>query len=103
MAAEPGSDIPSASAREFIVVAVPIVLQNPVEGGEAATSRIKPSRAMRPVANNRRAFHRIVPEPTRSPSYQPFSIGPTESAIAGIFTVAAGITPGGACLSRPMV
>ena len=37
MAAQPGSDIPSASANEFIEVAVPIVLQCPTEGAEDAT------------------------------------------------------------------
>src|SRR5665213_2743549 len=103
MAAEPGSDIPRASASEFIVVAVPMVLQNPVEGVEAATIRIKPVRSMRPAAKSSRAFHRIVPEPTRSPSYQPLSIGPTESAIAGIFTVAAPIRQAGTVLSQPIV
>jgi hypothetical protein len=31
MAADPGSDIPNTSASEFIVVAVPMVLQKPVD------------------------------------------------------------------------
>ena len=35
--AQPGSDIPSASASEFIESAVPIVLQCPTLGVEAAT------------------------------------------------------------------
>ena len=42
MAAEPGSCIPSASASEFMVVAVPMVLQKPVEGADVATSSTKP-------------------------------------------------------------
>src|ERR1700733_5677242 len=42
IAAEPGSCIPSASANEFIVVAVPIVLQYPVEGVDDATNSRKP-------------------------------------------------------------
>src|SRR5579863_6612429 len=103
MAAELGSDIPSASAREFMGVAVPMVLQKPVDGVEATTMRIKPIRSMRPVANNWRAFHMMVPEPTRSPSYQPLSIGPTESAIAGMLTVAAAIRLAGTVLSQPIV
>ena len=42
IAALPGSDSPSASASEFIVVAVPMVLQKPVEGADEATSSTKP-------------------------------------------------------------
>ena len=36
MAAQPGSDMPSASASEFIVEAVPIVLQWPTDGAAEA-------------------------------------------------------------------
>src|SRR4029078_11174884 len=36
MAAEPGSDMPSTSASEFIVDAVPIVLQWPHDGADDA-------------------------------------------------------------------
>ena len=38
MAAQPGSDMPSASASEFMVEAVPMVLQCPGDGAEEATS-----------------------------------------------------------------
>ena len=38
MAAQPGSDMPSASASEFMVDAVPMVLQCPGDGAEEATS-----------------------------------------------------------------
>ena len=41
--AHPGSDIPSASASEFIESAVPIVLQCPTLGVEAATCSINSS------------------------------------------------------------
>ena len=37
MAAQPGSDMPSASASAFMVDAVPMVLQWPTDGAEAAT------------------------------------------------------------------
>src|SRR5277367_7114880 len=37
MAAQPGSDMPRASASEFIEVAVPIVLQWPTEGADDDT------------------------------------------------------------------
>ena len=42
IAALPGSDMPSASVSEFIVVDVPIVLQKPVDGADEATSSTKP-------------------------------------------------------------
>ena len=37
MAAQPGRDMPRASARLFMEVAVPMVLQWPTEGAELAT------------------------------------------------------------------
>ena len=37
IAAQPGSDMPSASARLFMLVAVPMVLQWPGDGAELAT------------------------------------------------------------------
>ncbi len=49
---------------------------------------------MRPAACSWRAFHTTVPEPARSPFHQPFSIGPPESTIAGMFTVAAAMIAG---------
>ena len=45
----------------------------------------------------------IEPEPTRSPLCQPFSIGPTESAMAGMSTEIAAIRQAGVVLSQPMV
>jgi hypothetical protein len=44
-----------------------------------------------------------VPEPVRSPLYQPLSIGPTDSTIAGMSTVAAAISSAGVVLSHPAV
>jgi hypothetical protein len=43
-----------------------------------------------------------MPEPERSPFHQPLSIGPTLSAIAGMFTVAAAIRQAGVVLSQPV-
>src|ERR1700680_750453 len=37
IAAQPGSDMPSASAIAFMVDAVPMVLQWPIDGADAAT------------------------------------------------------------------
>ena len=42
-----------------------------------------------------------VPEPTRSPRNQPFSIGPPETTIAGRSTLAAPISSAGVVLSQP--
>ncbi|SAL75019.1 hypothetical protein AWB69_09269 [Caballeronia udeis] len=42
IAAQPGSDMPSASASEFMESAVPMVLQCPTEGAEEATMSMKP-------------------------------------------------------------
>ena len=102
MAAAPGSCIPRASAREFIVVAVPMVLQYPTEGAELATSSIKPSSSISPAARSSRAFHTMVPDPVRCPLNQPFNMGPTDNAMAGIFTVAAAIKRAGVVLSQPI-
>ena len=49
------------------------------------------------------AFHTTVPEPMRSPSRQPLSMGPPDSTIAGMFTVAAAIRQAGVVLSQPVV
>ena len=58
---------------------------------------------MRPAASSWRAFHTAVPEPERSPLYQPLSIGPPDSTMAGIFTVAAAMMQAGVVLSQPVV
>jgi hypothetical protein len=44
-----------------------------------------------------------VPLPVRSPLNQPLSIGPTDKAIDGMFTVAAAIRQAGVVLSQPIV
>ena len=45
----------------------------------------------------------MVPEPVRSPRNQPLSMGPPDSTIAGISTVAAAISCEGVVLSQPVV
>ena len=45
----------------------------------------------------------MVPEPVRWPLYQPLSMGPEDSAIAGMSTVAAAMRQAGVVLSQPMV
>src|SRR5262245_12236910 len=103
MAAQPGSDRPSASASAFMVEAVPIVLQWPIEGAEAATESRYSSKSIFPAANSLAEAHLMVPEPARAPLHQPFSIGPPESTIAGMFTVAAAMIAAGVVLSQPVV
>ena len=58
---------------------------------------------MSPLAIIWRAFQTIVPEPVRSPSCQPLSIGPELIAMAGMSTVAAAISCAGVVLSQPVV
>src|ERR1700741_2632594 len=101
--AQPGSIMPSASVSEFMVVAVPMVLQKPGGGAEEATTSTYSCWLMLPASSSFLACHLMVPEPVRWPLYQPFSIGPTESAMAGRLTVAAAINCDGVVLSQPVV
>src|ERR687893_341777 len=95
--------MPSASASEFMVVAVPMVLQKPGEGAEEATSSKYSGQPISPADFIFLAAHLMVPDPARSPLYQPFSMGPTDSAMAGMLTVAAAISSAGVVLSQPVV
>src|SRR5262245_35300446 len=95
--------MPSDSASEFIVVAVPMVLQKPGEGADDATNSKYSGQPISPADFIFLASHLMVPEPVRWPLCQPFSIGPTERAIAGMFTVAAAISCEGVVLSQPVV
>ena len=45
----------------------------------------------------------VVPDPMRCPSSHPFSIGPPERTMAGMFTVAAAMMQAGVVLSQPVV
>ena len=103
MAAHPGRLMPSTSARPFIVLAVPIVLQCPTDGAELATISTNSASSISPAASSSRAFQTIVPEPVRLPSNQPLSMGPPDSTIAGRSTVAAAIRHAGVVLSHPVV
>src|SRR5256885_17273662 len=93
--------MPSASASAFMVEAVPIVLQWPIEGADAAAMSTNSCWLMRPAAISSRAFHTAMPEPQRSPFHQPLSIGPPESTIAGMFTVAAAMMQAGGGFLAP--
>src|SRR4029453_11079452 len=102
MAAQPGSERPSASASAFMVEAVPMVLQWPLDGAEDATRSRNSLYSMRPAAGSLRAPHPAVPDPARSPFHQPLSIGPPDSTIAGVLTVAAAMIAAGGVLWQPV-
>ena len=103
MAAQPVSDRPSASAMLFIDSAVPMVLQWPTLGALEATISRNFCRSMRPAASSWRAYQTIVPEPARPPAKWPSSIGPPDSTMAGMLTVAAPMIMAGVVLSQPVV
>ena len=65
--AQPGSDMPSASAMLFIESAVPMVLQVPEERLIEASASRNSSCVISPAFTISENFHRCVPEPTRSP------------------------------------
>ena len=58
---------------------------------------------MRPAASSCRANQTIVPEPDRPPAWYPLIIGPPDSTIDGMSTVAAPISIAGVVLSQPVV
>src|SRR6516165_8445991 len=103
MAAQPGSDMPSASAMAFMVDAVPMVLQWPTEGADEVAMSMNSLKSILPAATSWRACHSTVPEPASSPLWYPSSIGPPDSTIAGVLTVAAAIKQAGVVLSQPVI
>src|ERR1017187_3951485 len=95
--------MPSASASAFMVDAVPMVLQWPTEGADEVTTSRNSVYPILPAAWSARACQTTVPEPARSPFHQPLSIGPPDSTMAGMLTVAAAIKQAGVVLSQPVV
>ena len=87
----------------FIVLAVPMVLQCPIEGAEFIAAVRNWSRSISPAANCCRDFQITAPDPTNwSPSW-PSSIGPPDSTMAGMSTVEAAMIAAGVVLSQPVV
>ena len=68
IAAQPGSDIPRASASEFIESAVPMVLQCPALSVDAQVLSINWPTLISPAASRRRASHSVMPDPDSLPS-----------------------------------
>ena len=84
-----------------MVEAVPMVLQEPGERLIAASASRKSACDIVPAFTASDNCQSAVPEPTRSPRNQPFSIGPPETRIAGMSTLAAPISSAGVVLSQP--
>src|SRR5882724_466984 len=57
---------------------------------------------MRPARNSSDSDQVLVPDPMRSPLYQPDSIGPPETPMVGTSTLDAPISSEGVVLSHPM-
>jgi hypothetical protein len=101
IAALPGSVMPSASAIEAMVEAVPITMQWPDErdmqdsASHSSSSDIRPARRS---AHNRQAS---VPEPSSSRRHWPRSMGPPVTMTAGMSAEAAPISMAGVVLSQP--
>ena len=76
IAAFPESAMPSASAMLAMVEAVPMVLQEPGERLIACSASRKSSFDIVPALTASDICQSAVPDPTRSPRNQPFSIGP---------------------------
>src|SRR5450830_1245508 len=101
MAALCGSDVPSASAMQAIVEAVPIVLQVPAEREWPASAARKSCIVISPALTCSCSCHTAVPEPMLLPFSLPFSIGPPVTTMAGMSQEAAPISSAGVVLSQP--
>ncbi len=103
MAAQPGSDMPSASARPFMVEAVPMVFAMADRGG----GRGHHIHEGVIVDLARRMLGAGLPHHGAGTGAlalpQPFSMGPPDSTMAGMFTVAAAMMQAGVVLSQPVV
>ena len=93
--------MPSASAIDAIVDAVPIVMQCPSDRDMQPSAKAHSSWVIRPAIWSSSHRHTAVPEPTSSPWYLPLSFGPPVTMIAGRPTLAAAISSPGVVLSQP--
>jgi hypothetical protein len=97
----PGSIMPSVSARQAIVEAVPMVMQCPDERFRQDSNSSNSSRDTRPARRSSVIRQMSVPDPTSRPRNLPFSIGPPVSRMAGTSALAAPISAAGVVLSQP--
>jgi len=96
-----GRLVPSASAMQAIVDAVPIVLQVPAERDMPASAARNSLSLSVPALTCSDSRHTAVPEPMSLPLCLPLSIGPPVTTIAGTSTLAAPISNAGVVLSQP--
>src|SRR6185436_12356730 len=101
-AALPGSPRPSASTMEAIVDAVPIVMQWPWERSMQLSASWNSSFVILPARRSSESDQVLVPEPMRSPRYQPESMGPPDTPMVGRSMLEAPMTSEGVVLSQPM-
>ena len=97
----PGIVVPSASATQAIVEAVPIVLQWPllriIEDSDVRNA----SSDSVPARTSSLSRQTSVPQPSAAPRNVPVSIGPPGNTTAGRSTDAAAISSDGMVLSQP--
>src|SRR5947207_15082854 len=93
---------PSASTIEAIVEAVPMVLQFPCERFMQDSASWEAESVIFPARRSSDIDQTLVPEPMSVPRYLPESIGPPDTPIVGISTLAAPIRRDGVVLSQPM-
>src|SRR5450830_1230060 len=101
MAALCGSEVPSASAMQAIVDAVPMVLQVPAERDMPDSAAMNWCMVMDPALTASCNCHTAVPEPMSLPSSLPFNIGPPDTTMVGMSQEAAPISSAGVVLSQP--
>ena len=99
--AKPGKVIPSASATQPIVDAVPIVLQWPLLRIIELSDSLKSASLIFPERTSAAKRQTSVPHPNCLPLNVPLSIGPPGTTMAGRFTDVAPIRSDGIVLSQP--
>src|SRR5205085_11191000 len=87
---------------EAMVDAVPITMQWPCERCMQLSASWNSSCVICPARSCSESDHVLVPEPMRSPLYQPDSIGPPETPIVGMSHDDAPISSEGVDLSQPI-
>src|SRR5471032_3218326 len=97
-----GREVPSASAMQAIVEAVPMVLQVPAERDMTPSAARKSSRVIVPAFTCSLSCQTTVPEPMSCPLCLPLSIGPPVTTMAGTSQLAAPISNAGVVLSQPV-
>src|SRR5258707_3414540 len=93
---------PSVPTIEAMVDAVPMVMQWPCERFMQDSASWNSERVIFPARRSSDIDQVFVPEPMSVPRYLPESIGPPETPIAGISTLAAPISNAAVHLSQPI-